>query len=169
MRCSACGTTALREAARFCDSCGAPLEHAEPVVQLTEYKQVTVLFADVVRSMDIAAALGPERLRELMTELVNRSATVVQRYGGSVNQFTGDGFMALFGALASRRCTSNRKRASSRRRSNASTVSLCACGSGSIRARWSQETSVQDRCSTSCPVNRSAWPSGWNRLRHQVA
>ena len=48
--------------------------------------------------MDIAAALGPERLRELMTELVKRSATVVQRYGGSVNQFTGDGFMALFGA-----------------------------------------------------------------------
>ncbi len=48
--------------------------------------------------MDIAAALGPERLRELMTELVKRSATAVQRYGGSVNQFTGDGFMALFGA-----------------------------------------------------------------------
>ena len=98
MRCSACGTTALREAARFCDTCGAPLEHVVPVDQLTEYKQVTVLFADVVRSMDIAAALGPERLRELMTELVKRSATVVQRYGGSVNQFTGDGFMALFGA-----------------------------------------------------------------------
>ena len=93
MRCPACGTTALREAARFCDTCGAPLEPAEPV-GLTEYKQVTVLFADVVRSMDIAATLGPERLRELMTELVKRSATAVQRYGGSVNQFTGDGFMA---------------------------------------------------------------------------
>ena len=35
-----------------------------------EYKQVTVLFADIVRSMDIAAAVGPERLREIMTELV---------------------------------------------------------------------------------------------------
>jgi len=32
-----------------------------------EYKQVTVLFADVVRSMDIAAAVGAERLREIMT------------------------------------------------------------------------------------------------------
>ncbi|OBA63828.1 hypothetical protein A5647_04100 [Mycobacterium sp. 1100029.7] len=59
---------------------------------------MTVLFADVVRSMDIAAALGPERLREVMTELVNRSATVVQRYGGTVDKFTGDGIMALFGA-----------------------------------------------------------------------
>ena len=39
---------------------------------------MTVLFADVVRSMDIAAALDMERLREIMTELVERSAAVVQ-------------------------------------------------------------------------------------------
>jgi class 3 adenylate cyclase len=38
-----------------------------------EYKQVTVVFADVVHSMDIAAAVGAERLREIMTELVNRA------------------------------------------------------------------------------------------------
>jgi class 3 adenylate cyclase len=63
-----------------------------------EYKQVTVLFADVVRSMDIAAALDIERLREIMTELVNRCAAVVLRYGGTVDKFTGDGIMALFGA-----------------------------------------------------------------------
>ncbi len=68
------------------------------VVEPAEYKQVTVLFADVVRSMDIAASLGPERLREVMTELVDQSATVVQRYGGTVDKFTGDGIMALFGA-----------------------------------------------------------------------
>ena len=59
---------------------------------------MTVLFADVVRSMDIAAALDIERLREIMTELVNRCAAVVQRYGGTVDKFTGDGIMALFGA-----------------------------------------------------------------------
>nr|WP_264060754.1 adenylate/guanylate cyclase domain-containing protein [Mycolicibacterium psychrotolerans] len=62
-----------------------------------EYKQVTVLFADVVRSMEIARALGPEALRELMTELVNTCGAVVRRYGGDLNQFTGDGIMALFG------------------------------------------------------------------------
>ena len=63
-----------------------------------EYKQVTVLFADVVHSMDIAAAVGAERLREIMTELFNRSSRTVQRYGGTVDKFTGDGVMAMFGA-----------------------------------------------------------------------
>ena len=53
-------------------------------VDTAEYKQVTVLFADVVRSMDIAAALDMERLREIMTELVERSAAVVRHYGGTV-------------------------------------------------------------------------------------
>ena len=66
-----------------------------------EYKQVTVLFADVVHSMDIAATVGPERLREIMTDLINRAAVVVQRYGGTVGSFTGDGIMAVFGAPVS--------------------------------------------------------------------
>jgi class 3 adenylate cyclase len=56
-----------------------------------------VLFADVVHSMDIAAAVGAERLREIMAELTDRCAAVVKRYG-SLSQFTGDGIMAIFGA-----------------------------------------------------------------------
>ena len=73
----------------------APVREADA---RAEYKQVTVLFADVVHSMDIAAAVGAERLREIMAELVDRSAAVVQRYGGTVDKFTGDGIMAVFGA-----------------------------------------------------------------------
>jgi len=57
-----------------------------------------VLFADVVQSMDIAATVGTERLREIMTELVDRASAVVRRYGGTVDKFTGDGIMAVFGA-----------------------------------------------------------------------
>jgi hypothetical protein len=37
-------------------------------------------------------------LREIMTELVDRASEVVQRYGGTVEKFTGDGIMAVFGA-----------------------------------------------------------------------
>ena len=92
--CRVCGT-ALRVSAKFCDECGAPMT---PPAKSAEYKQVTVLFADVVRSMDIAAALDAERLREIIAELVNRTAAVVERYGGTVHQFTGDGIMAMFGA-----------------------------------------------------------------------
>jgi class 3 adenylate cyclase len=92
--CRTCGTE-LREGARFCDGCGAPVTGHDT---RAEYKQVTVLFADVLHSMDIAAAVGPERLREIMAELADRCAAVVQRYGGTVDKFTGDGIMAVFGA-----------------------------------------------------------------------
>src|SRR6201987_4619739 len=92
--CGSCGTE-LPPDSRFCNKCGAPIT---PAATSAEYKQVTVLFADVVHSMDIAATVGPERLREIMTELVERSAAVVQRYGGTVDKFTGDGIMAVFGA-----------------------------------------------------------------------
>ena len=92
--CGVCGHE-LRTAARFCDSCGAPVV---PVAAVGERKQVTVLFADVVGSMKLAAALDPERLQEIMNDLFNAAATIVQRYQGTVDKFTGDGLMALFGA-----------------------------------------------------------------------
>jgi class 3 adenylate cyclase len=92
--CRSCGTE-LPSDSRFCNQCGTPIA---PSATSAEYKQVTVLFADVVHSMDIAAALGPERLREVMAELVDRTTAVVKRYGGTVDKFTGDGVMAVFGA-----------------------------------------------------------------------
>ena len=96
MTAGACATcsTQLRENAKFCHECGAP---TVVTTDTPEYKQVTVLFADVVRSMDIAASLDIERLREIMTGLLEQTAAVVNRYGGTA-EYTGDGVMALFGA-----------------------------------------------------------------------
>ena len=91
--CGSCGAH-CSSTGKFCSECGARLTQA---TRSAEYKQVTVLFADVVRSMDIAATLDMERLREIMTEVVERSAAVAQRYGGTV-EYTGDGVMAIFGA-----------------------------------------------------------------------
>jgi len=59
--CRTCGTEPL-ENARFCHGCGSPVAAADTHA---EYKQVTVLFADVVHSMSIAAVVGTERLREI--------------------------------------------------------------------------------------------------------
>jgi class 3 adenylate cyclase len=92
--CRKCGAEPL-ENAQFCHSCGSRVDSGDTH---PEYKQVTVLFADVVHSMDIASTVGPERLREIMTELADRATGVVQRYGAAVAQFTGDGIMAVFGA-----------------------------------------------------------------------
>ncbi|PRC42918.1 cyclase, partial [Mycobacterium sp. ITM-2017-0098] len=91
--CGSCGT-ALVETAKFCGECGSPTAVRD---NTAKYKQVTVLFADVVRSMDLAAAVDIERLREIMVDFFARSTAVVQRFGGLV-EYNGDGVMALFGA-----------------------------------------------------------------------
>src|ERR1700682_2496185 len=93
-RCGSCGND-LRAKGRFCEGGGCPGSSRSAT---GEHKQVTVLFVDVVGSMKLAAALDAERLRELMNAMFNRAAAVVQRFQGTVDKFTGDGLMALFGA-----------------------------------------------------------------------
>jgi class 3 adenylate cyclase/tetratricopeptide (TPR) repeat protein len=63
-----------------------------------ERKQVTVLFADVVGFSGLAERLDPETLHEVMDGCFAVLTEVVHRYEGTINQFTGDGIMALFGA-----------------------------------------------------------------------
>ena len=63
-----------------------------------ERKQVTVLFADVQGSMDLAEGQDPEQWRAIMQRFFAILADEVHRFEGTVDKFTGDGIMAVFGA-----------------------------------------------------------------------
>ena len=63
-----------------------------------ERKQVTVLFADVMGSMDLAEQQDPEEWRKIMQRFFSILAAAVERFDGTVDKFTGDGIMAVFGA-----------------------------------------------------------------------
>ena len=94
-RCPACGA-ADEPGARFCGECGSSLPvSVEPE---GERKQLTVLFVDVQGSMDLQENLDPEDWARIMGRLVQILAEGVRRFGGTVDKFTGDGIMALFGA-----------------------------------------------------------------------
>ena len=120
--CSSCGN-ALRAAARFCDACGLPFgAEAEPSAAperdpreytpkhladkiLTskaalegERKHVTVMFADVANYTALSERTDPEEIHTLMDRCFQLILEQVHHFEGTVNQFTGDGVMALFGA-----------------------------------------------------------------------
>jgi class 3 adenylate cyclase/tetratricopeptide (TPR) repeat protein len=107
------------EGSRFCNSCGqaltaeldpgrAPQEytpnHLAEKIRASrrslegERKQVTVMFADVMGSMDLSEQTDPEQWRRIMDRFVNILCDGVHRFEGTVDKFTGDGIMALFGA-----------------------------------------------------------------------
>ena len=122
--CVSCGAE-VPAGSKFCNQCGTPVgpQHDEPERAQTtlavpeemagkidagraslegERKQITVLFADVVGSMDLAEKLDPESWRELMNRFFQVLADAVHHADGTVDKFTGDGIMALFGAPIAR-------------------------------------------------------------------
>jgi class 3 adenylate cyclase/tetratricopeptide (TPR) repeat protein len=70
----------------------------EKVKDDAERKLVTVLFADVSGSMDLAEGQDPEEWRKIMQRFFAILAAAVERFEGTVDKFTGDGIMAVFGA-----------------------------------------------------------------------
>ena len=63
-----------------------------------ERKQVTVLFADVAGFTTLAEQLDPEIVHDIINRCFEGITAEVHRFEGTINQYTGDGVMALFGA-----------------------------------------------------------------------
>jgi class 3 adenylate cyclase len=91
-----CGEAAP-EGARFCPACGSALVEAGAAAR-EERKVVTVLFADLVGFTSRAERLDPEDVRALQAPYWARLRAEVERFGGTVEKFIGDGVMAVFGA-----------------------------------------------------------------------
>jgi len=120
LTCAFCGAALVAEA-RFCNKCGIPLKAQEPDPGLSspasytprhlaerilrskaalegERKHVTVLFADVKSSTELAEQVDPEEWHKILDRFFAILTEGVHRFEGTVNQYTGDGIMALFGA-----------------------------------------------------------------------
>lgn len=125
LACPSCGT-ANQLSAKFCKKCGQRLIPSEGVPAVPparfgapeaytpkhlaekiltsksalegERKQVTVLFVDVSGFTALSEQLDPEDVHRLMTRAFELMLAQVHQYEGTVNQFLGDGIMALFGA-----------------------------------------------------------------------
>ena len=76
----------------YCGGCGNPLRPR------SERKQVTVLFTDVCGFTALSERLDPEDVRAIIDRAFDVILDAVHRHEGTVNQFLGDGVMALFGA-----------------------------------------------------------------------
>jgi DNA-binding winged helix-turn-helix (wHTH) protein len=73
-------------------------EGFRPPVLAGEYKQVTVLCGGLADALALAVRLGPEAMHRRMQTVFALVHQVLHRYGGSLIEFGGEGFVALFGA-----------------------------------------------------------------------
>ena len=122
MPCPNCGQ-ANRTDAKFCDECGTPLpvrplgetapvssvqskpeplQHnrppaPDPLPAPTGRRQLTVMFCDIVESMALAGQLDPEEWRDIVRTYQETCAGVIQRFGGYIAQYLGDGILVYFG------------------------------------------------------------------------
>src|SRR5262249_35018593 len=83
--------------AKFCSECGNRLErHAVSAVE--ERKVVTILFADIVGFTARSDAADPEDVKAFLRPYHARLKEEIERKGGTVDKFIGDGVLAVFGA-----------------------------------------------------------------------
>lgn len=121
--CPECGTK-VRDSSKFCDECGfaffkskpetPQIDFSNPKTYTPKYlaekilttrnsvegerKVVSVLFADLANFTSISEMLTPEEVHSMMNDFFKILMDEIHKYEGTINQFTGDGIMSLFGA-----------------------------------------------------------------------
>jgi len=110
VRCTACGFDSPASF-RFCGACGThlparaelaradagPAKRVPARVADAEYRQLTVVFCDLVGSTALSQRLDPEDYAEVLRIYLERCSEVVQRYGGRIARVIGDGLLIYFG------------------------------------------------------------------------
>jgi class 3 adenylate cyclase len=122
LACPKCGAIIISDS-KFCEKCGqalsksaiaTPVDYSEPQAYTPSFlakkilttrssiegerKLVTVLFADVANYTPMSEKLDPEEVHQIMDGCFKILMDEIHKYEGTINQFTGDGVMALFGA-----------------------------------------------------------------------
>jgi predicted ATPase/class 3 adenylate cyclase len=91
--CPTCGN-GITGQGRFCPQCGTRLSAAPPS---EEFKIVTIIFCDVVKSTRLGRQLGRLPMQRLMARYSETVRRVFGGHGASIGKRHGDGFMAAFG------------------------------------------------------------------------
>jgi len=103
--CAGCGAP-IERGEKFCGNCGERQEVSEALQRVDatlelqaggERRHLTVLFADLVNSTQMATRLDPEEFHEIIQAYHQAVARVVARFDGYVAQYQGDGIVAYFG------------------------------------------------------------------------
>ena len=103
MVCPKCGFDSPRSFV-FCGRCGSSTtltsqfpEAKDTQPSRAERRRLTVMFCDLVGSTELSGQLDPEDLHDLITQYQKTCAEVIERHGGHVSQFLGDGLLVYFG------------------------------------------------------------------------
>ena len=104
-RCASCGAESP-PAFKFCGQCGGSFESdpgiavrepARPTEEAAERRQLTVMFCDLADFTLISDVLDPEELRTVVRGCQTAAEEVIERFGGHIAQYLGDGLLVYFG------------------------------------------------------------------------
>ena len=98
--CGQCGTELVKDTnlrTQYSTDSRIPRDTAHDKLPRADRRQLTVLFCDLVGSTQLSQQLDPEDLRHVIREYQTTCSPVIERLGGYVSRYMGDGILAIFG------------------------------------------------------------------------